>query len=106
MVLLALTLMTTISSAVKTGSPQQCKTILAHVLVRVGMKSSKPFWELSDQEILKFKKRAKAAGLWAQFAQVCNSWSEKQCNGCTCGRDFSDTACSPNCRCCWGDEQC
>ncbi len=105
-VLLALALITTTSSAVNAGSPQQCKTTLAHVLVQVGMKSSKPFWELSNQEILEFKQRAKAAGLWTQFAQVCNSWSAEQCRGCTCGRNFSNTACSPNCGCCWGDERC
>ena len=99
--LLAVILMTAVMSTVNAGSPQQCKDTIKQVLEQVGMKSSKPFWEFTDEEILEFKKRAREKGLWDQFAQVCNSWSEEQCKGCNCGPDFSDTACSPNCGCCW-----
>jgi len=103
-VLLALTILTTVTSAVNAGSPQECRDTLNKVLKKLNMKGT--FWELNDHEILEFKMRAKAAGLWAQFAQVCNSWPEEKCSTCECGRDFSDTGCSPNCGCCWEDTPC
>jgi hypothetical protein len=100
--LLALTILAPVTSVVNAGSPQQCKDTLKQVLSQLNIEGTqgKHVWELTDQQIPEFKERANKAGLWAQFAQVCNSWSEEQCKGCTCGRDFSDTACSPNCGCC------
>lgn len=106
-VLLALTLIATMSSSVKAGSPQQCKTTLDQVLGQLKSKGGKftsnHFWTLPDSEICDFKRQANAAGLWTQFAKVCNSLSPEECKSCQCRReDFTNaTACSLKCGHCW-----
>lgn len=111
--LLALTIMMITSFSLNAGSPEQCKQALADVLGKLkGNEELKKkgvtftgglFWTLPDKEICDFKRQANAAGLWAQFAQVCNSMTPEECKTCKCGRDdFTNaTACSLKCGHCW-----
>jgi len=107
---LMLTIMMAIAPPANTSSPQQCKDSLARVIKQLNIEGTqgKHFWELTDQQILDFKKQAKAKGLWNQFSHVCNSESKEFCTSCACDRrDFTNAEkCSLKCGCCWGNDSC
>ncbi|EKE09810.1 MAG: hypothetical protein ACD_16C00104G0006 [uncultured bacterium] len=100
--LLALTIMTTTSSAVNTGLSQQCITKLNDVVEELEHKSLQEV--LSDGTWDKFKNDARSAGKWDEIVKACYSpIPNYDCTGCQCGMDDD---CSSHCMCCWGTQKC
>ena len=102
MAILALTIVTTVTSTVSVGLSQQCNKTINAAAQELEHKSFQQV--LKDRMWDNFKKDARSKGKWGGIVRACYSPKPGyKCMGCQCGENDD---CTSHCLCCWGDKRC